>query len=209
MSRLNFWTGLALRGAASVLVAGAVSAAAGAQQTGKVTGRVVDAQTGAGLSDVGIQVVGTTTGTLSGVDGRFTIPGVAAGTVTLQARRIGYQPKSVTGLQLSSGQTLVQDVSLAVATTVLSATVVTASAERGSVNSALDRQRTSTSVVNSVTSEQIQKSPDSDAAQAVGRVSGVTVQDGKYVFVRGLGERYTTTSLNGCLLYTSPSPRDS
>jgi len=205
MSRLNSWTGLAVRGAASVLVAGAVSAAAGAQQTGKVTGRVVDAQTGAGLSDVGIQVVGTTIGTLSGVDGRFTIPGVTAGTVTLQARRIGYQPKSVTGLQLSSGQTLVQDVSLAVATTVLSATVVTANVERGSVNAALDRQRTSTSVVNSVTSEQIQKSPDSDAAQAVGRVSGVTVQDGKYVFVRGLGERYTTTSLNGARI-PSPEP---
>ena len=41
------------------------------------------------------------------------------------------------------------------------------------------------------------RSPDSDAAQAVQRVSGVTVQDGKYVTVRGLGERYTTTSLNG------------
>ena len=205
MSLWNSWTGGAVSGAASVLIAGVVSATAGAQQTGKVTGRVIDAQTGAGLSDVGIQVVGTTIGTLSGVDGRFTIPNVATGTVTLQARRIGYQPKSVTGLQLASGQTLVQDVSLAVATTVLSATVVTASAERGSVNSALDRQRTSTSVVNSVTSEQIQKSPDSDAAQAVGRVSGVTVQDGKYVFVRGLGERYTTTSLNGARI-PSPEP---
>ena len=52
-------------------------------------------------------------------------------------------------------------------------------------------------MVNAVTAEEISRSPDGDAAQAVQRVSGVTVQDGKYVFVRGLGERYTTTSLNG------------
>ena len=50
-------------------------------------------------------------------------------------------------------------------------------------------------MVNSVTAEQISKSPDGDAAQAVKRVSGVTAQDGKYVFVRGLGERYA-----GCLV---------
>ena len=59
--------------------------------------------------------------------------------------------------------------------------------------------------MNSVTAEQIAKSPDNNAAQAVQRVSGVTVQDGKYVFVRGLGERYTTASLNGARV-PSPEP---
>ena len=59
-------------------------------------------------------------------------------------------------------------------------------------------------MVNSVTAEQM-RGPDGDAAQAVQRVSGVTVQDGKYVFVRGLGERYTTTSLNGARI-PSPEP---
>src|SRR5690606_5125352 len=68
-----------------------------------------------------------------------------------------------------------------------------------------DEQRTAVGVVNAVTSEQISRSPDGDAAQAVQRVSGVTVRDGKYVFVRGLGERYTTTSLNGSRL-PSPEP---
>ncbi len=77
--------------------------------------------------------------------------------------------------------------------------------ERGSLNAALDAQRTAVGVTNSVTSEQVAKSPDGDAAQVVKRVSGVTVQDGKYVFVRGLGERYTTSSLNGARV-PSPEP---
>ena len=82
---------------------------------------------------------------------------------------------------------------------------VSAESERGTVNRALEEQRNATSIVSSMTGEQIQRSPDSDAGQAVQRVSGVTVQDGKYVFVRGLGERYTTTSLNGARI-PSPEP---
>src|SRR6185503_19008727 len=137
--------------------------------------------------------------------GRFSLANIPAGTVTLNFRRIGFTPKVVTGLLLSGGQTLEQNVSLAAAVARIEAQVVTASAERGTVNEALDKQRTAVGVVNSVTSEQISKSPDSDAAQAVQRVSGVTVTDGKYVFARGLGERYTTASLNGARV-PSPEP---
>ncbi len=172
---------------------------------GRIVGRVVDAGNGVGISDAGIQIVGTSIGSLSGVEGRFTVNNVPEGTVTITVRRIGYAPKTITGLFVIKGQTLQQNISLSAANIVLSAQVVTADAERGSVNSALDKQRTSTNVVSSITSEQISKSPDGDAAQAVGRVSGVSVQDGKYVFVRGLGDRYTQTSLNGARI-PSPEP---
>jgi TonB-dependent receptor len=196
---------LALVGLALLAALVSAPATAAAQATGRVVGRILDAGTGAGLNGVAIQVVGTTLGAMSGVEGRFTITGVPAGTVTLQARRIGYAPKTVTGLMLEAGGVLQQDVTLASAAVQLSAQVVTAAAERGSVNEALDAQRNATGIVNAVSAEQIARSPDSDAAQAVQRVSGVTVQEGKYVFVRGLGERYTATSLNGARL-PSPEP---
>ena len=173
--------------------------------SGRIIGKVVDARTGQGLSDVAIQVVGTTTGTSSGLEGRYSLGKVTAGTVTLHIRRLGFAPKTVTGIMLDADGAIEQDIALDPVTVSLETQVVTASVERGSVNAALDKQRTATGVVNSVTREQISKSPDSDAAQAVQRVSGVTVQDGKYVFVRGLGERYTTTSLNGARI-PSPEP---
>ncbi len=172
---------------------------------GRVVGRIIDAASGEGLAGVGVQVVGTTIGAQSGLDGRFTIGGVSAGTISVQARRIGFSPKTVTGIVVPAGGVIEQDISLGAAAVTLDATIVTASSERGTVNEALDEQRASVNVVNSVTREQIARSPDSDAAQAVQRVSGVTVQDGKYVFVRGLGERYTTTSLNGARI-PSPEP---
>ena len=73
------------------------------------------------------------------------------------------------------------------------------------MSEALNTQKTAIGIVSAVTVEQISKSPDSDAAQAAQRVSGVTVQRGGMLFVRGLGERYTTTQLNGTRV-PSPEP---
>lgn len=195
---------------ALVLVVTPVSGTLGAQATvpgatGRIVGRIVDAASGAGIADASVQVVGTALGTHAGVDGRYALPAVAAGTVALQVRRIGYASKTVTGVLVTAGQPSEQNVALATASVQLTTQVVTASRERGTVSEAIDGQRSAVGVVNAVTAEQISRSPDGDAAQAVKRVSGVTVQDGKYVFVRGLGERYTTSSLNGARV-PSPEP---
>ena len=209
--RARFVRCLLVAGSAAI---GAAISGAGAQQptnappgagTGRIVGRLVDASTGQGVSDVGVQVVGTSLGTQSGIEGRYAVPDIPAGTVTIQVRRIGYAPKTVTGILLNAGQTLEQNITIQAATVQLQAVQTTAAAERGSVNEALDQQRTATGIVSSVTAEQITRSPDSDAAQAVQRVSGVTVQDNRYVFVRGLGERYTTATLNGSRI-PSPEP---
>ncbi len=189
----------------TVLPFGAQAQAAPTNTTGRITGRIVDATTGAGIAEVGVQVVGTNIGGMSGVDGRYSLGAVPAGTVTLQARRLGFAAKSVTGIFLEAGKTIEQNIALTGSTVQLTATVVTASAERGTVSEALDQQKRATNVVNAVTAEQIARSPDGDAAQAMQRVSGVSVQDGKYLQVRGLGERYTTASLNGARL-PSPEP---
>lgn len=179
--------------------------AADGPPVGRIVGRVIDATTGQGLTDAGVQIVGTTLGAMSGVEGRYSVADIPAGTITVQVRRLGYTPKTVTGILLDAGQTLEQNITMQPATVQLQTMQVTAAAERGTVSEALDQQRTATGIVNAVTSEQISRSPDSDAAQAVQRVSGVTVQDGGTVFVRGLGERYTTTQLNGTRM-PSPDP---
>lgn len=175
------------------------------EPAGRIVGRVLDAATGRGLAGARVTVVETSVGAVSGVDGRYSLDGVPSGTQRVSATLLGYGTKTVTGVPVPAGGTARQDVTLAAEAVALEGLTVTATAERGSVSRALDEQRTSTSIINSTTTEQIAKSPDSNAAQAVQRVSGVTVQDGKYVFVRGLGERYTTTSLNGARI-PSPEP---
>jgi outer membrane receptor for ferrienterochelin and colicin len=173
--------------------------------TGRITGRIVDAASGQGITDASIQIVGTTMGNLSGLDGRFTLPSVPAGTVTLHVRRIGYATKTVTGIVLEAGKTLEQTIALPTSENVLAAIQVEASAERGTVNEALNAQKNAVNAVNAITAEQIAKSPDGDAAQASQRVSGITVADGKFIQARGMSEKYTTASLNGSRI-PSPEP---
>jgi TonB-dependent receptor len=176
-----------------------------AAPTGRIVGRVLDAQTGAGLPNVVVEVVGSPLRVTSGLEGRYVVAAAPAGVVSLRAQSLGYAAKTVTAVAVPSGGAVELNISLDPAAVELAAIEVTAAAERGSVSRALDMQRNATGVMNAIGSEQIARSPDGDAAAAIQRVSGVTVQDGRYVFVRGLGERYTTTSLNGSRI-PSPEP---
>lgn len=173
--------------------------------TGRIVGQVLDAQSGRPLPGTRIEVEGTAVGTLAGLEGRFVLQNVPAGNVAVRAQMLGYAPKTITGVTVQGGASSQLDITLDPAALVLQGITVTAEQERGSVVSALNEQRTSVGVVNAIGAEQISRSPDGDAADAVKRVSGVTVQDGKFVFVRGLGERYTTSSLNGARI-PSPEP---
>lgn len=196
---------LVSRALSALVVLFSLPAALAAQGTGRIIGRVVDAQSGAPIAGATVEVTGGALRTTTAADGRYTILNVAAGTVSLTARMIGFQAKTVTGLVVREGGATAQDIALSSQVVQFEEIAVGADLEKGSVSKALDEQRNSAQVVNAITAEQISKSPDSDAGQAIQRVSGVTVQDGKFVFVRGLGERYTTTSVNGSRL-ASPEP---
>jgi hypothetical protein len=172
---------------------------------GRIVGRVVDAASGQPISGAQLVVVGTRAGVLSNVDGRYILMGVPAGPRSVAVTYIGYAVKTVEGIRVVADRGVVQDITLTSSAVALEGITVSAAREAGTVSVALDRQRSAIGVTSVTTLEQIARSPDSDAAQAVQRVSGVTVQDGKYVFVRGLGERYTTTSLNGARV-PSPEP---
>lgn len=152
----------------------------------KNLGRILDSQSGTPLPGAFVELIGTTLKSTSSVDGRYTLLGVPKGSATLRIRLIGYQPKTVVGIEVAEGTAVAQDVALAPAEAIeFEGIVVSAAVERDSVVQTLDARRNATCVINAITSEQIERSPDRDAGQAVQRVSGVTIQDDKYVFVRG------------------------
>lgn len=81
--------------------------------------------------------------------------------------------------------------------------VVTGSRLQGSAQAVLDERKDQAFVADILGAEQISRTGDSDAASALRRVTGLTLVDGKYIYIRGLGERYSSTLLNGA---TVPSP---
>ena len=191
-----------LRLSAILFVLGSLPVSA---QQGRVVGQVFDGASGRPLNGAQVFVQGTQLGTLAGLDGRYTLSGVRSGTVEVTAMMLGYGQKTVTGVLVPNGGAVKLDIVLTVAAIELEGITVSAAAELGTVGSALSEQRLATGVLSSISTDEIARSPDGDAAAAIKRVSGVTVQDGKYVLVRGLGERFTTTALNGARL-PSPEP---
>ncbi len=203
VSRATMWLFLAVLAVVSLVT----SPAAALAQTpgGRIVGQVVDAESGRPLIGATIAVEGTTRGTLSGVDGRYVLTAPSEGPLTLAVSYLGYSSKRVTDIEVARSGGLSLDIALTPSAVELEGITVSVGSELGTIGRALDEQRTAVGVTSAITAEQISRSSDGDAAAAVQRVSGVTVQGGRYVFVRGLGERYTTTSLNGSRI-PSPEP---
>jgi len=174
-----------------------------AQQTGRVSGRVLAEDSGRPLSLAQVSIPAAGAGSISDVDGRFSIQDVPAGTHELEVRLLGYALKTVTGVVVTAGETTVVDISLPPQAVEVQELRVSVADERGTTVALLENRRLAAAVTDAIGREQISRSPDSDAAAAMQRVPGVSIVDKKFVYVRGLGERYGNTTLDGAIL---PSP---
>lgn len=163
----------------------------------------MDEETGAPLVMAQVHLPGLEIGTLSDVDGHYIIRGVPPGGHDVRARLIGYAPKTVTDVVVRGEAVTTLDIALPPRAVEVEELRVTVADERGTTAALLSHRRQASVVTDAIGREQISKSPDSDAAAAMKRVPGVSVVDGRFVYVRGLGERYGSTTLDGARL---PSP---
>ena len=81
--------------------------------------------------------------------------------------------------------------------------VSTASRLQGTAAAVIEERKNQAFVADILGAEQLSRTGDSDAASALRRVTGLTLVDGKFIYVRGLGERYSSARLNGAAI---PSP---
>ena len=113
---------------------------------------------------------------------------------------IGYARKRVTEIQVDPGQVsrinIVVDQELIVADVV----EVTARSLENTEAALLKQRQNALSISDAISAEDISRGAQGDVAAAMTRVTGASVVDGKYVYIRGLGERYSTAQLNGTAL---------
>jgi TonB-dependent receptor len=168
-----------------------------AQNTnGTIRGTVIDDKTGETLIGVTVLIEGTTTGTITDLDGTYNLP-APAGTHILVFSYVSYATKKVTEVVVTAGAVTVIDLRLAGDTEKIGEVTISAERTKNSENALLTIQKNSTIMLDGISSQSISKSGDNDAAEALKRVPGVSIEGGKYMYVRGLGDRYTKTMLNG------------
>lgn len=197
-----------LLAALSLLVFLALAGVAGAQGLGRatVTGVVTD-DTGAPIPGVTVTVSrtgGESEVVVTEMDGTFKAANLQPGAYTIEAVLDGFQTISskvnlVTGQNLSMSMKLVPAFGETVE-------VVAEAIKTGEV-AILESRRQAAVVSDSISAEEIRKTPDSSAAGVVERLTGVTLLGDKYVFVRGLGERYSGTTINGSTLPTTETEK--
>ncbi len=168
-----------------------------AQSSGKIAGQVVDAKTGETVIGANVSITGTTKGAATDLDGKYTISGLEPGNYSITVSYISYAKKNITGVEVEAGQTTNLNIALKPETIGMEEVTVTAQASSSSEAGLLSIQRKSVPVQDGLSSEQISKMGDGNVGSAMKRVTGITVRDGKNIYVRGLGNRYSNIQLNG------------
>lgn len=165
-------------------------------QEGTIRGSVINASNGEPLIGVNVLVKGTTIGASTDVEGSFDID-LAPGTYDIRLSYVSYQSKTVEGVEVEAGEiTVIDDISLQKATAEMDEVVVTAEAVNISEAALMTKKKKSANLLDGISSERIEEAGVSNAAAALKKVTGVSIQSGKYIYVRGLGDRYTNTMLN-------------
>ena len=165
-------------------------------QKGTLRGKIIDKENAETLIGATIVVDGTTIGASSDFDGNYSLP-LDPGTYNIRVSYVSYEPQVFEGIEITAGEVTLLNVQLSTASLQLGEVVVKARARQRTETAMQVLQKKSPQMLDGISFEQISKLGDSNAAQALKRVTGVSVQGGKYVYVRGLGDRYTKITLNG------------
>ena len=161
-----------------------------AQGTGKIAGKITDEKTGETLIGATVLIEGTSTGAATNVDGKYLLNGVATGKQTMIVSYIGYERKQISEIEVKAGAVTGLNVVLSpLSSQTLKEVTIKATFRQESVAALYAAQKANVQISDGITADVIRRSPDRNTGEVLKRVSGASIQDGKFVVVRGLSER--------------------
>jgi TonB-dependent receptor len=182
-------------------------------QKGKIVGKITNSRN-EGLSGVTIKISGAVTGmTKTDQDGRYSISIESGKKYNVLLSYIGYKDKNINDISLTNvNEEEILNVVLEESGRTLEAVTVKSSSRgngaRGeTVNALLAFQKNTSTISQVISAEAIRRSPDKNTSEVLKRVPGTSVQEGKYLVVRGLADRYNQAMLNGVLLSSTEPDR--
>lgn len=202
---LTRWTAAAL--AFFLQFAAASAGRAADTATGVIGGHVVSAATGLPVPGATVSVAGTTLSVRTDLEGGYRIAGVPRGAVRVMAAKDGLQSATVSDVTVSAELATVE-IALPVAASGdavvrMDAFSVSADVASGSDVGLLSSRQKSAAVSDAIGGMQFGRLAIGNAAEAMAKVTGASLVDGKYVMIRGLGDRYSNTLLNGVAVPTA------
>jgi outer membrane receptor protein involved in Fe transport len=161
-----------------------------------IIGKVVDENTKEPLIGVTILIKGTSVGTTTDIEGIFTLDS-DKDTVDLEFSYVSYKKEIQEDIVLVGELTTIPDVELKEDVLETGEVIITADRIVKNEVGLIDMKMKSVTMVDGISSEKMKSTGDGNAVEASKRVTGVSIENGKYVYVRGLGDRYSKTLMNG------------
>lgn len=178
----------------------------GLAQTGILKGKITDSKSGEELIGAAVVIEGTSVGSTTNFMGDFELPPLEPGTYTVRCQYISYEPQVIENVVIKADEATVLDFKLKSAEMDLGEVTIIVKANRESENFLMLEQKKAAIAVESIGAAQLSAQGVSDAATAVTKVSGIAKQEGSQSLnVRGLGDRYNTTTYNGLPLPSNNS----
>ncbi len=177
-------------------------------QKAKITGKIINSKTGDPVIGASVNIPSLKRTTATDLNGIYTIGGLASGTYTIIASSLSFSKKSVDDVLVKDGEVVTINISLDEAANKIEEVVVKSTkVNRENANAVIIAQKNSPSVSDGISAEAIKKTPDRNTSDVLKRVSGASIQDDRFVIIRGLNDRYNAAFINGAALPSSESDR--
>lgn len=174
---------------------------ASAQQL-KLSGRVLN-QKNEPVPGATISVNGLSRNIAADVEGRFTVTLEQGKKYTITVTAVGYQAKAVDEIEVKKEDDNVITIVMEVAAKEGTEIVIRSTARKENTSGLLNFQRNNVSLSSGLAADFIRRTPDKNTSEVLRRVSGASIQDNKFVIVRGLSDRYNQALINGAQLPSS------
>lgn len=169
----------------------------------RLTGKIVN-EKNEPIAGASVKITGATGGTTTQVDGYYSLSLLPGKKYALQFSAISYSTKIINEIEVNEGLENELNVVLEVAPKNIEAVVVKASSRRQeSTNALLAFQKNNISLSSGIAADFIRRTPDKNTGEVLKRVSGTSIQDNKFVIIRGLADRYNAAYINGAQLPSS------
>ena len=182
---------------------------AGQAGAGTLKGIVKDKDSGDELIGVDIVLVGHNLKTSTDIEGRFEITDLPAGTYEMRLTYLGYNARFLSDLKVrASGAVDIEVIMESFQAHAGGEMVVTANRVLSTESAILANRQQSSIIGDAISAAQISRSPDGTSGEALNRVTGLMVTDGRYLMIRGMPDRYSATTLNGIPVTSTDVYRD-
>ncbi len=157
------------------------------------------------LTGATVQVLGTNIGVIADLDGNYNLVGLKNGTYTILIKYVSYKTIEVKSVKVSGNAPITLDVEMEPESQVLGDVTVVARKNLEGEKALLQERQKATLAIENLGSKEMSLKGVSNVADGVKKITGVSLASAGQLIVRGLGDRYSTTTLNG-LPIASPNP---